>query len=366
MKKILLFFLGLLVAVLLAEGLLRITGIYPAGKKFKVGRSLVLTPDSQVLPGTTSPVYYTKIDGIRGNTPKPEQSCRILAIGGSTTDCFFLDDSCTWPALLERKLNELSASDSFWVGNAGYDGAGTVDHLRELQEFYRKCEGLDAVIFLVGVNDFVRALMGNESIKEVKERGFLHNLRIKIKYLLWKTSSIYALTKAISLKQSTHLISISLASGGHYMINRQNRRMARGYLHDLPAGFQESLHIYEENLRQLIFLARELNLEAVFLTQPTAYDSNSKDYMKELFWFGWSSDGSLEADQYYYSIEVLREGMGLFNESLRKVCREKNVRLIDLEAIQEPDTTMFYDDCHLNNYGAEKVADFIAGRLLEY
>ena len=57
-------------------------------------------------------------------------------------------------------------------------------------------------------------------------------------------------------------------------------------------------------------------------------------------------------------------GISLFNESLKIVCSENSVELYDLAKISEADTTMFYDDCHFNNNGAHKVAEYIAAHFL--
>ena len=100
------------------------------------------------------------------------------------------------------------------------------------------------------------------------------------------------------------------------------------------------------------------------MTQPTAWDSSMSDYMKNLLWFGWSTGGPLSPGQGYYSIEVMQNGIKMFNQTLRELAREKQIELVDLETIQQPDTTMFYDDCHFNNYGSHALAQYIASELL--
>ena len=54
----------------------------------------------------------------------------------------------------------------------------------------------------------------------------------------------------------------------------------------------------------------------------------------------------------------------MFNQTLRKIALEKRIELVDLETIQQSDTTMFYDDCHFNNYGSRTLAEYIARELL--
>ncbi|MBN2288376.1 MAG: hypothetical protein JXQ83_03520 [Candidatus Glassbacteria bacterium] len=336
----------------------------PLGRRFELRDSLTLTPDPVLLPGTASPALFRRIGGLRGRLPGPGQTCRILALGGSSTECFFLDESKTWPALLERKLNRLCSTDSFWVGNAGYSGAAAADHLQDLPDYYLRVQELDAVIILVGINDLCRALAAGGSLETEEDNSLLIDRWQRARHFLWKNSSVYALAKAVVFRQSLDPDRSSPASGGHYELYRRNRRKARGYLDRLPARFDYSLAEYENHIGALIRLARKLSLRPIFLTQPTAWDRQAPGYMKELFWFGWTAGGSSVPDQDYYSVRTLREGMDLFNESLKRVCLESGAELYDLAAIQEPDTTMFYDDCHFNNQGARKAADFTTAHFL--
>ena len=357
------FSIGLLCALVLGEGILRLAGIYPVGKRFQAGNKRVFTPDPEILPGTSSPVYYTRIKGLRGPQPKSSQSYRILVVGGSTTECFFLDDTLTWPAQLQFKLNLRCSTDSFWVGNAGYSGAATIDHLRDFRRFYKSTKGVDAVIFLVGMNDFSRSIMGIKNLDRKKRYGHIKALWYKIKYLLWKTSSIYALIQAIELDTSTESLRVSLSKGSQYILYRSNRQNAKMYLKELPNSFHKDLIIFEKNVEELIQLCKRRSLRTIFLTQPTAWHPDMKEHMKKLLWCGFTQDSS-EKNQAYYSIDVMVRGISLFNESLKIVCSENSVELYDLAKISEADTTMFYDDCHFNNNGAHKVAEYIAAHFL--
>jgi hypothetical protein len=56
--------------------------------------------------------------------------------------------------------------------------------------------------------------------------------------------------------------------------------------------------------------------------------------------------------------------MALYNQRLLEVCRSRDIDCIDLASFVARDTTTFYDDCHFNEAGAEKVADIIASHIL--
>src|SRR5689334_4470801 len=72
------------------------------------------------LPGVRSPVVHSANKwGMRGEDPPKDwrRAFTVITVGGSTTQCFYLDDSRAWPHLLQEKLR--SSCPSAWVGNAG-------------------------------------------------------------------------------------------------------------------------------------------------------------------------------------------------------------------------------------------------------
>jgi len=58
--------------------------------------------------------------GIRGDSFTPQQRYRLLAIGGSTTECLLLDDAKAWPHLLQELLTPGWARGACgWVTSGG-------------------------------------------------------------------------------------------------------------------------------------------------------------------------------------------------------------------------------------------------------
>src|SRR5688500_2898890 len=60
--------------------------------------------------------YRVNWSGIRGRPFSNSNEYRILAVGGSTTECAVLDDSEAWPRLLEDRLGTTTGGQSTWVG----------------------------------------------------------------------------------------------------------------------------------------------------------------------------------------------------------------------------------------------------------
>lgn len=81
---------------------------------------------STVLPGISEAGgFHTNSEGIRGDEFASEQKYRILAVGGSTTECLYLDDKEAWPYLLQTKISQ-SKDAPIWVGSIGYGAATTL------------------------------------------------------------------------------------------------------------------------------------------------------------------------------------------------------------------------------------------------
>ena len=63
-------------------------------------------PAPDVMPGIDGvSVYTTNEVGIRGDPYPSEGRYTILTIGGSSTECAYLDDTEAWPYLLQQNLN---------------------------------------------------------------------------------------------------------------------------------------------------------------------------------------------------------------------------------------------------------------------
>ncbi|MCI0545958.1 MAG: SGNH/GDSL hydrolase family protein, partial [Candidatus Rokubacteria bacterium] len=142
--------LGAALALVAAELCLR--ALAPRAGGFYVwapGLERTFHPLPGTMPGVEGPSSF-RINsiGLRSAEPAAGSDPRILCVGGSTTECLYLDQEETWPALVEKQLGP-----GAWVGNAGRSGRQTRDHVVQLERLLPLFEGLDRVVLLVGVND---------------------------------------------------------------------------------------------------------------------------------------------------------------------------------------------------------------------
>jgi hypothetical protein len=112
-----------------------------------------------LFPGVASEARM-RVDslGLRGEEIPYDAARRVIALGGSTTECLYLDQPKTWPALLETALNEREPGRRAWVGNAGRSGHTLRENVLQLEELLRAIPNVDVVLVLPGINDLSKRL----------------------------------------------------------------------------------------------------------------------------------------------------------------------------------------------------------------
>ena len=120
--------------------------------------------------------------GLRGLGSKIKD-IRIVSVGGSTTDQRYIDDRDTWSEVLERCV---SNSNTVEVVNAGVDGQTTFGHLKSLQQWLSKIDGLQPqyLLFYVGINDwFLKKEKILQDTSLLKKALWIHNSALYAMYI---------------------------------------------------------------------------------------------------------------------------------------------------------------------------------------
>jgi lysophospholipase L1-like esterase len=355
--NILLLFSSILISILISEILLRIISpnqyfIWPPDLK------QYFLPDSAVFAGIKDTSFF-KINssGFRGNEKKDSNLIHIVTIGGSTTECLYLDQSETWPALLEKFLNE-SFNEKFQIFNGGRSGLNSNHHLLQIQKLLEEDNWIDVIIVLEGINDLQYALsLGKNYQKEnsqsIYDKSFLVS-PVNNELPFYKRSYLYMyltkLQRAISSYKSAQD-----PYGYDYIKWRKNRANASEIIDSIP-NLSSSLSNFEHNNESMIDIAKSKNKRIIFLTQPVSWDNSMPPYQKKLCWFGWIGSDQYKNTGFYYSFSALKKSLDKYNSLLKETCKERNVECLSLDSILEKDTTTFYDDCHFNESGSTKVA----------
>ena len=333
---------------------------------------MTFTPSDRIMPGVSGPsVFRVNSYGIRGEEVLSKHRIRILAIGGSTTECLYLDQKETWPYLVQEKLNAAIGEEAVWVGNAGKSGMSTNNHIVALKYLPMEELRIDMILLLVGINDFSKRLARGDgsaghgrgtprSEQDFIAETFVGKNRFYEKDPFLKRTRIWQLLR--QLKKRIGGKKTQDKSGEVYLAWRENRKNAGRFIEDLP-DLSNALEEYGNNIEKLIEIARRRSIELIFMTQPTLWRTDMPESQKRLLWFGGIGDFQEKAGMPYYTAEALEKGIRLYNEALQRACKKRNVRLIDLARTVDKTPEHFYDDVHFSEGGARRVAQVVSAYL---
>ncbi len=287
-------------------------------------------------------VIHTKNSlGFRGPEPPPDFAdwLTLVAVGGSTTECFYLSDGRSWPERLAVRLRpELR---KVWVDNAGLDGHSTFGHLlltrQALVPLHPK-----VILYLIGVNDMFTDVprdfdrMAQNPVAVLADHSELAATLLNL-YRWQRTrgfEDLGAMPKPVSLRdRPRHPVPPAVAAR---LWREQDGRLAA----------------FRDRLERLVALDREHGIEPVLITQPTllgGVDARTGIDTRPLEVELWEKlDGAL-------AWRLLER----YNDVTRQVGRERGVLTVDLARTMPKDSTFFYDFFHFTNQGADRVGAIV-------
>jgi lysophospholipase L1-like esterase len=325
--------------------------------------------------GVDSPSRFeTNALGIRGPdfAPSRRKEYRILFIGGSSTECFYLDQDATWPALVGERLGRTSDGRKVWAGNAGRSGHNSRDHLLEMRLLIPRLD-VDAVVVTMGVNDLGLRLAQDAAFNP----GFLDSGE-NVTYQIGHAFSVHpedpnlafyrkgALGRLLGLDpdaQRRKPYQVVDGAGMIFLKWREYRKLGPKVdrLPDLTAALGE----YAGHVAEMASIAAKEKLRLIFVTQPALWRAGLTPAESDTLWLGGVGDFQEKAGASYYTAEALAEGLAAYDRTLMESCAKAGAECLDLAPTIKRDLSVFYDDCHFNGAGARAVAEGVASHLAE-
>ena len=280
-----------------------------------------------------------------------------FAMGGSTTQCAFVDQGGRWPDLIE----------SFDVLNFGVSGNALGDTYFNLKFLLKKYpEKPKAIFFLHAINDLnMYKLFKFNAIQtdmnEWANRRKNENSMFKVNLVKFENPlSVITWAKFFIKEVLVFFANIQLDLLDSYVASRESN-LKKSVLSD-----EEFEKIKEEEImpflpyRKKAFehfynIARESDVDIILLTQPHAFD---KDYMPK---------NGLDLRQYPFygdrnaSIEQSAELMGFVNEQTRSLAKKYSLKLIDISAEfkKRKLSELLYDSVHYTEKGSRLIGELI-------
>jgi lysophospholipase L1-like esterase len=269
--------------------------------------------------------------------PERPDTIRVLTLGGSTTYGTRLERNQTYPAVLEKLLNDRYPDTHFEVFNAGVPWHTSMHSLLRYVALYATWKP-DVVIVMHAFNDIFQTSEGK--LTSGSFRGDYGHF-------------FGALGQRVNPKDE-------FADDVHRWV--VNNWFARTWYSDFfprkaapqknQVDLYRALPHFHRNLHELIKRAQDDGAQVVLLTQPSLYrDKLSQEERETLFYDYYYRDYALIP-----TIQEQSSAMDAFNQITRETAKSGGVHLVDLEQDIPKNPEYMYDDVHYTIRGAEQVA----------
>lgn len=318
-------------------------------------------PSPGVMPGVSGDAELRVSSlGLRGDEPPPNAR-RVLTLGGSATECLYLDQREAWPQLLQAALGP-----GAWVGNGGRSGLDSRHHAVQAAILLEEVPGVRVLVVLAGANDLLRRLARGESWRpsdlrspatrrELRSEAFEDLPRGRASIEDWALADL-----ARRQLRKTAAGASQDAAGSVYETWRAHRHAGRTLRSALP-DLGPALREHRRNVRAIHAAARRHGVRAIFVTQPALWRAELPPALQRRLWMGGVGRFQEEPGRPYYSAAALRRGLDAYNAALLSACGElAGAVCFDLAAAVPADGRYFYDDVHFNEAGSRRVARALA------
>jgi lysophospholipase L1-like esterase len=306
------------------------------------------------LPGLSGRNRFTTNNmGLRGGAlvrPKPANEFRIFLVGGSTFECFYIDDRDEIGRILENALPDAADGRTVRVYNAGLSGAASDDHIALISQRLVHLQP-DLIVVFAGINDLTRSILDFDYLHYVDpdvharpwyKRMAMHSQIMRRLHRL-KTRMT---PDARTLQESRPLVS-------NYAGRIGLQRTGSTGTGAVPRTDEAS---YARNLQSIAGITRANSIGLVFMTQPTTWNSTVDSDAKEHSWMRYR-------DGVTYGEAEMDAAMEQLNDAMRTVASLDSIPLCDLAKALPKSLDYFYDDCHFNPAGASETARHLAATI---
>jgi lysophospholipase L1-like esterase len=321
------------------------------------------------LPGLSGMHRFTTNNmGFRGDSlidPKPTGEYRVFMVGGSTTECFYLDDNDDMSSVLQRDLAKVApAGTTVRVYNAGLSGSASDDHIAMLSQRIVHFQP-DLVIVFCGINDLTRSIFNYD---------YRHYIEYKPAYRKpWYKSwpmQLQIVRRLSLLKQRIDPDRQRLQESRTLVSNYAGLIGLERSTPETDATPRTDEGSYATNLRTLAGIASGNHTKLVFMTQQTTWNSTVDPTARRHHWMRYRA-GAPGADAksgngFTFKEDKMDAAMERLNDSMRRVGEEESVPVYDLARTLPKSLEYFYDDCHFNTAGAAETAKGLGSFLVEH
>lgn len=318
------------------------------------------------LPGLSGRHSFTTNNmGFRGDSladPRPPREFRIFMIGGSTTECFYLDDADDMARVMQRELSAVApAGMEIKVYNAGLSGAASDDHIATISQRVIHLQP-DLLVVFCGINDLLRSIYNYDYRHYVDYHPAYH----KPWYKRWPMK-LQITRRLFLLKQRFKADSRQLQEQRPLKSNYEALVALQRTVPESDAVPRTDETAYATNLRSIVGIARANHARLIFMTQQTTWNSTVDPEAKKYHWMRYRAGApGVGGAGITFREDVMDAAMERLNDRMRAVAAEDSVPLYDLARELPKSLEYFYDDCHFNTGGAATTARGLSRFIIDH
>jgi hypothetical protein len=332
-----------------------------------------ITPDPAVLP-ELSPRTSFKANslGLRGReAPTADRVFRVVACGGSAVECFSLDESEAWPALVEKHLSEPAAK-----ARLGVDDVHVLNFAKS--GFTNESLGylFPRVLDRVGPIDVLTITTGTAAVNAWTKSGTPADGRVQGNAwddVHWHTESDYGLTLGTCatselVRRAVHIWKrpvIQMRNTGNALASGRRARAQAREIRTSTPDTSAWIADYEASLGALILSAQRYARRVVLLRQSWLDNPNPTPDEQAHFWHGFLGDAAPGKREIFYSQDVFLKLTAEITAATVRVANRYNVETLSLAEAVAPNLENYYDIVHYTPTGARRVGAYVAAELLK-
>jgi len=318
--------------------------------------------------------FEVNADGERGGeAPDDDGLYRVLAVGGSSVECYALDQPTGWPAKLEALLNRPDArarlaAKRVHVGNIGHSGVGAAELetilARVLPQYDRGA--LDTILIMVSASTAYHWLeagapAGSEPPVVPEDALFAQH---PAQSFGWHPRAIALRELVRRVRQAWFRpVEIKKNVGAWLVTGRKMRAEARDLRSTIPDPSVVLDH-FERHFRGALRLASAHARRVVIVRQPW-FEKQYTAAEQARFWHGGIGKPWKEKVSVYFSLDVINRILDLIDGRVVRVAEELGLQHVNLRPVLNQGLRHYYDHDHFTPEGAACAARAVAAALTE-
>jgi hypothetical protein len=249
-------------------------------------------------------------------------------------------------------------------GKHGQGGVNARHHLLQLPEVEKYMPRFDALVVLMGLNDFLYDLHIHHPI--VTPENWLARQAFMSLPGDEGSLAIVSITKRLWKAFRTRGVQgYGVSDFGYYQKHLRDayaKVSSDRWVRALPE-LGEHLERYRKTIMELKTYADRKGIPIVFVSQPFVWSANMSDQTKAQIYAGFIGHELDSPTIKWYTPEALEQGLSAYNKILMETCKTEKLHCVDAAAKMPREAPYFYDDFHFSERGAEFIGKTVGSEV---